>query len=272
MNRFSIVLTVALVACLASPAAMAQTQPPQAAPPARPPALHKVQKPPARANSALGHSEPGKPLKRAARRTPVVRAPANAHAQKPAPAKPVAAARPAPAKPAAAPAAAPVVGKEVVKPAAPLPPAAAVESPKGSVTGLPLPRWVSLKVDEVNLRSGPGTRYPIEWVYHRVNLPVQIEREFEVWRLIEDQDGVKGWVHEATLTGRRTFVVKGKEQVLHRTASPTAAAVALLKPGVIGRIRSCDGKAEWCNVQVNDYRGFLRRADIYGIYPGEAVN
>jgi SH3-like domain-containing protein len=137
---------------------------------------------------------------------------------------------------------------------------------------MPLPRWASLKADEVNLRTGPGTRYPIDWVYHRVNLPVQIEREFEVWRLIEDQDGVKGWVHQATLTGRRTFVVKGEEQVLRRTAAPTAAPVARLKPGVVGQIRACDAKADWCEVQVSDYRGFLRRADLYGLYPGESVN
>jgi SH3-like domain-containing protein len=157
-------------------------------------------------------------------------------------------------------------------PAEPPPAAPVVESPKGGVTGMPLPRWASLKADEVNLRTGPGTRYPIDWVYHRVNLPVQIEREFEVWRLIEDQDGVKGWVHQATLTGRRSFVVKGEEQALRRSASPTAAAVARLKPGVIGQIRTCDAKTDWCEVQVSDYRGFLRRADIYGIYPGESVN
>ena len=282
MNRFSIVLAGVVAVCLAAPATMAQTQPPQTSPPPAPPTAtapakpapaHKVQKPPP-AKSVLGHSAPGKPMKPAAKSTPVVSAPANAHAQKPAPAKPAAAKSAAPAKPAAAAAAGAVAQPKPAAPAATAePPAtAAVESPKGSVTGMPMPRWASLKADEVNLRSGPGTRYPIEWVYHRVNLPVQIEREFEVWRLIEDQDGVKGWVHQATLTGRRSFVVKGDEQVLRRTASTTAAAVARLKPGVIGQIRSCDGKTEWCEVQVNDYRGFLRRGDLYGIYAGEGVN
>jgi SH3-like domain-containing protein len=303
MNGFSIVLVAVVAAQLASSAAMAQTQPPQTSPPAgslhqptaaergaaaapaKPPvadprtavqkaAPHKAQKPP-RAKSVLGHSAPGQPVKPGAKPapTPVVRAPATGHAQKPAPAKPG-----APAKPVAGAAvAAPVAGKEAPKAAEPAataqpPNAATVESPKGSVTSMPLPRWASLKADEVNLRTGPGTRYPIEWVYHRVNLPVQIEREFEVWRLIEDQDGVKGWVHQATLTGRRSFVVKGDEQVMRHTASATAAAVARLKPGVVGQLRTCDAKTEWCEVQVNDYRGFLRRADLYGIYPGESVN
>lgn len=78
---------------------------------------------------------------------------------------------------------------------------------KGSNTGLPLPRFAALRADDVNMRAGPGQRYPIQWVYHRRGLPVQIEREFDVWRLVEDADGVKGWVHQATLIGSRDFVI-----------------------------------------------------------------
>lgn len=91
--------------------------------------------------------------------------------------------------------------------APPVPPGA---PDKGSVTGLPLPRFAAFRADEVNLRAGPGQRYPIEWVYHRRGLPVKIEREFDVWRLVEDADGQKGWVHQATLVGTRTFVIPGQ--------------------------------------------------------------
>jgi SH3-like domain-containing protein len=93
----------------------------------------------------------------------------------------------------------------------------------------------------------------------------------DVWRLIEDQDGVKGWVHQATLIGRRGFVVKGGDAVLRAAASETAAAVAVLKSGVIGRILSCEAGATWCEVQVADYRGWLMRAQFWGSDPGEAV-
>lgn len=86
---------------------------------------------------------------------------------------------------------------------------APVDNTKGSVTGLPLPRFAAFRADEVNLRTGPGQRYPIDWVYHRRGLPVKIEREFDVWRLVEDSDGQKGWVHQATLVGTRTFVIPG---------------------------------------------------------------
>lgn len=226
--------------------------PPAAAAPVKP----YVPSPDAPARPAVAH-KPRKP-------TPVVQPPPHAHAQR----TPAAATT---AKPATAPAAA---GKPAAT-AAPLPvvePAlGAAAEPKGTVTGLPLPRWASLRADEVNLRVGPGMRFPIEWQYHRRDLPVQILREVEVWRLIEDQDGVKGWVHQATLIGRRSFVVKVMEAVMRGAAADAAAPVARLKQGVIGRIRTCDAAATWCEVQVQDYRGWLRRDQMFGVDPGESV-
>jgi SH3-like domain-containing protein len=162
------------------------------------------------------------------------------------------------------------VAKAAPKPAAPVKPP--VPPDIGTVTGLHLPRYASLKTDDVNMRTGPGSRYPVTWTYKRRELPVRIEREFDVWRLVEDMDGIKGWVHQATLTGRRTFVITGTEpRTLRADKSDSAAAVAILKPGVVGRIKSCDANAAWCAVQVGDYRGFLARSDFWGTAAGEAV-
>ena len=152
---------------------------------------------------------------------------------------------------------------------------APAEPDKGSNTGLPLPRWSALRTEEVNLRTGPGTRYPIDWVYKRRDLPVRVEREFDVWRLVALPDGTKGWVSGATLVTHRTFSVVGStaapERVLRATASEEAAVVARLKPGVIGRIRTCEIGAAWCQVQIGEYRGWLRRDAFWGTDPGEAV-
>jgi SH3-like domain-containing protein len=162
------------------------------------------------------------------------------------------------------------------KPAAPARPARPLPPPfdptKGSVTGLPLPRWAALRADEVNMRVGPGMRYPIEWVYHRRDLPVQILREVDVWRLVQDMDGTKGWVHEATLVGHRTFLVRPVEVVLRAQPGESADEVAILQPGVVGRIRQCGAQAAWCEVQVRAYRGWLARSAFYGTSPGEPVN
>jgi len=145
------------------------------------------------------------------------------------------------------------------------------EPTKGSVTGQPLPRFATLRADEVYMRVGPGKRYPIEWVYKRRDLPVQIEREFEEWRLVRDQENTKGWMHQATLAPRRTGVVVGGEQVLRGDARDDAAPIARLKPGVIVRLRSCDTTSDWCEAQIQDYRGWVKRSEVWGLLPGEGI-
>lgn len=190
--------------------------------------------------------------------------PAHAH-KKPARTEPTSKAAHA-ARHAAPPAKAQAVAKPAAKPTPP-----SDDRGKGSVTGLPLPRFAALRADEVNLRTGPGRRYPIEWQYKRRGLPVEIDREFEVWRLVTAPDGIKGWMHEATLFGRRDFVVTGAERTLRDGPTESARAVAILKPGVLGRIRACAAGADWCQVQVGDYRGWLRRADFWGALPDEVI-
>jgi SH3-like domain-containing protein len=142
----------------------------------------------------------------------------------------------------------------------------------GPNTGLPLPRYAALKSDDVNMRAGPGERYPVLWTYQRRDLPVKIEHEFDVWRQVEDMDGIKGWMQQGFLVGHRSFVITGtQDRTLRSDASDTADPVAVLKPGVVGRIRACDAAKEWCQVQVQDYRGWLKRADFWGADPGEAI-
>ena len=160
-----------------------------------------------------------------------------------------------------------------------------VPADKGSNTGLKLPRFASLRADEVNMRSGPGERYPILWLYKRRNLPVEIEREFDVWRLVEDADGVKGWVHQATLVGTRTFEVtptaevtgdvgsgkRGPGTLLLDDPREDGGVVAVLRPGVIGRLRDCPAGSAWCRVVVRNYGGWLQRSAIFGVLPGEVI-
>lgn len=245
---------------------------PASNPPAPAPRAAVQQVAPMTSPSLLGQSAPGKP-------TPVVQPPTNTHAQKPPAAKtPPASPKPpqkpvttAPQTPAAPTTAAAAAAKPVVPPPAAVPDKP-VEPGKGTATGQPVPRWASLRSEEVNLRAGPGSRYPVDWVYRRRDLPVEIEREFGTWRLVADQDGVKGWVDAALLVGRRNFVVKGKDRILRKSAADDAAAVAILRAGVVGRIRSCEAAKTWCEMQVGEHRGWLRRDEVWGTYPNEAVN
>ncbi len=176
---------------------------------------------------------------------------------------------PVPARPARRAAAAPVpaVAAPAVAPPAPKP--AVPET--GTNSNLPIPRFASLRSDDVNMRAGPGTRYPIEWVYKRRDLPVEITREFDIWRLVRDADGVQGWVNQATLGARRTVVVVGAEHELRAGAGADTAAVARLQPGVIVRVRGCAAGSDWCDVQVGEYRGFMQRNDVWGLLPNETI-
>ena len=162
------------------------------------------------------------------------------------------------------------------KPAEPAaaPPPAERAPTIGSVTSLPLPRFAALRSDEVNMRSGPGTRFPIEWTYQRRELPVEIVREFELWRRIRDPEGTEGWVHQSTLMGRRSFIVRGapgSEVMLRRRAEDQAQPVARLRPGVVGRVRACEANNAWCEAQIGEFRGYIKRADIWGVGPTEEV-
>lgn len=142
---------------------------------------------------------------------------------------------------------------------------------KGTATGLPLPRFISLLSNDVNMRVGPGFQYPIEWVYKRRGLPIEVEREFDVWRLVRAPDGGRGWVHESTVSGVRTFIVVGGDQDLRRAPAEKAPVMAVLDAGVIGVIRRCKAEDDWCQVQVEGRSGYLRREDFWGTFAGEAV-
>lgn len=165
-------------------------------------------------------------------------------------------------------AATPPPASPLLDPPAPWQPAHAA---KGSATGLPIPRFISLLTDDVNMRVGPGFQYPIEWVYKRRGLPVEVEREFDVWRLVLAPDGGRGWVHESTVSGTRTFIVTGGDRILRRQPDDKAPALAVLRMGVIGTIRRCKAGDPWCEVSVDGRSGFLRRADFWGTFSGEAV-
>ena len=136
-------------------------------------------------------------------------------------------------------------------------------------TGLPLPRFVSLRSGEVNLRTGPGKRYPIDWVYQRPGLPVEVIDEFDTWRRIRDWQGAVGWVHQSMLRGRRMVMVAGERRLLRRDPDGQSPGVAYLEPGVLGELKGCE--ALWCEITAGGYSGWLHSEAFYGLYPSELL-
>lgn len=145
------------------------------------------------------------------------------------------------------------------------PPAAAQEL--GPVTKLPLPRYVSLRADEVNVRRGPGLDYRIDWVFKRAGLPVRIVDEYKHWRRIVDSDDAGGWVYHALLTSHRSALVTEPEVTLREEPSDDAAATARAEQGVVARLRQC--RTDWCELEAEGHRGWVRKRTIWGVDPAE---
>lgn len=135
-------------------------------------------------------------------------------------------------------------------------------------TELPLPRFVSLKNDPVYVRAGPGRRYPIEWVYHRRSMPVEITQEYEQWRKIRDIEGDEGWISATMLSNDRTAIVEGTDPVpLMEKADHSSRLVARSEPGVIFAVRKC--VESMCRVEGHGFGGWVDRSTLWGIYADE---
>jgi SH3-like domain-containing protein len=144
-------------------------------------------------------------------------------------------------------------------------------SARAAEAGLPVPRFVSLRSDEVNVRTGPGVRYPIDWVFVRKTMPVEVLAEVDTWRKVRSIDGTEGWVHQSMLTGRRTAIVIGGEtRSLYKRNDPTTPAIAQLEPGVIGSLLEC--RDAWCRLEVAGQKGWLPRDQLWGVLPSENFN
>ena len=152
--------------------------------------------------------------------------------------------------------------------------AAPTEGPTGA-SGLPLPRFVSLKSERVNVRAGPNRDNQVSWVYTRVGLPVEIIAEYDNWSRIRDWEGGEGWVLHSLLSGRRTALVTAAAKkvddfvAIHAAADLTSAVTARLQSGVLATVKSCDG--HWCRIAGSGFDGWIEQERLWGVYPNEKV-
>lgn len=143
----------------------------------------------------------------------------------------------------------------------------------GPISGLPLPRFVSLKSDQVNVRRGPQETYDVAWTFVKVGLPVEVIEEYDTWRKIRDSDGAEGWVFHSLLAGKRTALVGPwlTEPVeLRRSPQADATVVARLEPKVLGDVLACQDN--WCRLRGPGFDGWLPQDRLWGVYPGEVFD
>jgi SH3-like domain-containing protein len=136
-------------------------------------------------------------------------------------------------------------------------------------SGLPIPRFVSLRATEANMRAGPGEQYPITWTYRRQGLPLEVTAEYDHWRRVRDWQGAQGWMHSSMLSGKRSIIVTGDVRPLRAEPSPGSGVLARIEGEVIGKLLSCPKGGDWCRVQVAGMKGWLLRGDMWGVYDQE---
>lgn len=137
----------------------------------------------------------------------------------------------------------------------------------GTVTRLPLPRYVSLKTGQGNARRGPGLTHRIDWVFTRAGMPLKVTAEYEHWRKVEDQDGAGGWVHYSLLSGVRAVLVTTDMTEFHDSPSPEAEVLFQAELNVVGKLLACT--ENWARVSVGGEKGWAKKSDLWGVDPGE---
>lgn len=138
---------------------------------------------------------------------------------------------------------------------------------RGPVTNLPMPRFVSLKATEGNVRRGPSLTHRIDWVFTRRNMPLQVVAEHGHWRRVEDREGAGGWVHYTLLSGVRTVLIETDMAPLYAKPDASSPVEAYAEAGVIARLGKCEDG--WCRVTVEGSKGWIERAAFWGMMPGE---
>lgn len=136
-------------------------------------------------------------------------------------------------------------------------------------SGLPLPRFVSLRASEANVRTGPGMQYPKQWVLVKQNIPLEIISEYEDWRKIRDIQGDEGWIHKAMLSGKRTAIIRKNGANIYRNSDTESEIKAVLEKAVVVNVDSCSQK--FCKIDISDIEGYILQTDLWGVYIGERV-
>ena len=131
-----------------------------------------------------------------------------------------------------------------------------------------IPRFAIVKSNQVNARNGPGTTYPIEWVFVSKGEPIKIVAEFEQWRKVEDVEEKGGWVHSSVLSPKRSVVIIGNNiQKLFAQDEMSSRVVAKLEPGLRCALDKC--KNHWCKIKCDGYKGWIEVANIWGVLKSE---
>lgn len=122
--------------------------------------------------------------------------------------------------------------------------------------------YVSLRSNEVNLRTGPGNEYPIKYVYQLKEMPLKVLGEYDNWYKVKDKDGDEGWVNKNLTTKNRTIIVINGTQIMYKKNNTDSRPIFRLEENVIVKYDKCN--QNWCKVEINDKTGWIQKENIWG--------
>ena len=141
----------------------------------------------------------------------------------------------------------------------------------GKETGLEIPRYVSLKSDDANIRVGPSKNYPIEIKYIKKNYPLKVLDEYEEWRKVEDFNSNIGWIHKSLISGIRTGIVLSNDnKAIKLLNTLNGNVIGEIGKGNIVFLEKC--KIDWCLVSIGDFEGWMDKNYIWGVKEKEKIN
>jgi SH3-like domain-containing protein len=165
----------------------------------------------------------------------------------------------------------PLVGVSIFVPENPA--FAAEDGQKARLTvrgsGLPVPRFVTLKSDEVNMRAGPGVEYPVIWHFRKMGLPLRVEAEFGVWRKVVDHEGTTGWMHQSVVSLKRLVLVTDGSARIYAKPDDESRLIAVAERNALLELQSCP--TQWCKVASDTLRGWVTRTSLWGLLEDEAL-
>jgi SH3-like domain-containing protein len=133
---------------------------------------------------------------------------------------------------------------------------------------LPVPRYVTTKFNEVNVRTGPNKNCPIEWIFTTKGEPIEVVAEYDKWRKVRDIKGEGGWIHANLISGNRSVIFIGdKISPLLKSPGDYNKIVAKLTPQIRCKLNEC--KEDWCLITCKSYKGWIAKKFLWGVYPDE---
>ena len=138
---------------------------------------------------------------------------------------------------------------------------------RGQITNLPIPRFVSLKASEGNIRRGPSLSQKIDWVLLARGIPLKIVDEHEHWRRVIDHEGASGWIHYSLISGARTVLVLKDMSLLYKKPQHGSNVKAKIEVNAIGSLGQCD--KQWCFIKFSTRKGWVKRSNLWGLLENE---